>query len=482
MNNNHKNKELDRITPLEEDFSKWYQDVIKQGNLISYGSSKGSMIFKPISFGIWKNINNEMDKIFYKNKIQNVYLPLLIPLSFIEKEKNHIDGFAPELAMVTKIGDKNLEEPFVVRPTSEVLFCKLFKEETRSYKNLPILYNQWVNVVRWEKTTNPFLRNREFLWQEGHTIHSSKQEAEKFAIKMINIYAKFLKDFLSIPVVIGEKTPKERFSGAVSTYTIEAMMKDGKALQSGTSHYLGQNFSKAFNIEFTNKENKKELVYQTSWGVSTRLIGALIMSHSDNRGIVIPPKIAHNQIDILSLFGDKHPKVKEVSNKLFKELSEVYRVRLDESDKGFGFKAGKSEIEGTPLRIEVGLRDLEKGNFVTLVRRDTLNKIEIPVSDVKNSIEKIFNDMHADLYISAKERLKKNIVKVKSYEELKKHIKDKKFVLAPFVGSEKEEDQIKKETGATTRCIPFDYKLDKEEECIITKEKTKRFVIFAKSY
>lgn len=474
-------KQLDKITPLEEDFAKWYQDVVKQGNLISYGNIKGSMIFKPISFGIWQNIQNEMNKIFYNEGIQNVYLPLLIPMSYIEKEKAHVKGFAPELATVTKVGNKELDEPLVIRPTSEVLFGELFSKEVRSYKELPTLYNQWANVLRWEKTTNPFLRNREFLWQEGHTVHSDPLEARKFTRKMIKLYAKFLKNYLSIPVIIGKKTPKEKFAGAISTYTIEAMMKDGKALQSGTSHYFGQNFAKAFDIKFTNEENKKEFAYQTSWGISTRLIGALIMSHSDNRGVIIPPKIAPNQIDILELFGNKHPTVKKTAFKLYKTLSRKFRVRLDDSSKGPGFKAGKSEVEGTPLRIEVGPRDLEQG-MVIIIRRDNLEKQQVKLEDVKTTVKLMLDKMQEDLYIAAKTRLESNTVEADSYNELKIYIEDKKFVLVPFAGGDREEELIKNETGASSRCVPFDYKLKNTKKCIITGKPTKRLVIFAKSY
>ena len=474
-------KELDKITPLEQDFAKWYQDIVKQGNLIAYGQAKGSMIFKPISFGIWQNIQSEMNAIFRNEGIENVYLPLLIPMSYIEKEKDHVKGFSPELATVTKVGNQELEEPFVIRPTSEVLFGELFSNEIRSHNDLPIKYNQWANVLRWEKTTNPFLRNREFLWQEGHTVHSSPLEARKLTRRMIKIYAKFLKKYLAIPVIVGKKTPKEKFAGAVSTYTIEAMMKDGKALQTGTSHYLGQNFAKAFNIEFTNKENKKEFGYQTSWGVSTRLIGALIMSHSDNRGIVIPPMIAPNQIDIIELFGDKHASVKSVSREVAKTLGRKYRVRIDDSSKGPGFKAGKSEIEGTPLRIEIGPRDLEK-NLVTIVRRDTLEKKQVLLKDIKVSVEQFLVEIQENLYILAKKRLDNNIVKVDTYNDFKREVKNKKFVIVPFAGGYKEEDLIKKETMATSRCIPFDIKINKPGRCIITGKNTRRYVIFAKAY
>ena len=474
-------KELDKITPLEIDFSRWYTDVVKQGNLIAYGNTKGSMIFKPISYGIWENVQVEMNKLFKKEGVQNVYLPLLIPMSYIEKEKDHVKGFAPELATVTRVGDKELEEPFVIRPTSEVLFGELFANEVRSHKDLPIIYNQWANVLRWEKTTNPFLRNREFLWQEGHTVHADPKEARKLTRRMINLYTKFFQKYLAIPVIVGKKTAKEKFAGAVSTYTIEAMMKDGKALQSGTSHYLGKNFAKAFDIKFTNKDNQKEYIYQTSWGISTRLIGAIIMSHGDNRGVIIPPMIAPYQIDILELFGNKNPMVHDKAQEIYKQMKRVFRVRLDDSTKTPGFKAGKSEIEGTPLRLEVGPRDLEN-NKVTFVRRDTLEKIQVDLSEIKTTAKKLLKEIQDNLYNSAKARLDNNIVEVSSYDEFKQKIEDRKFVLVPFAGGDKEEDDIKKETGASTRCIPFAYKTTEDKKCIITGKMTKRLVIFARAY
>ena len=473
-------KLLDKITPLEENFAKWYQDVVTKGELIAYGNAKGSMIFKPNSFGIWENIQKQMDIEIKKAGASNVYLPLLIPLSHIEKEKDHIEGFAPELATVTKVGNKDLAEPLVIRPTSEVLFCELFQKTVHSYNDLPIIYNQWANVVRWEKTTNPFLRNREFLWQEGHTVHETAKEAEDLAKKMINIYAQFAKEFLAIPVIMGEKTPREKFAGAHTTYTIEAMMKDGKALQAGTSHYLAQNFSKPFNIQFKNRENKKEFAFGTSWGVSTRLIGGLIMTHGDNRGVIVPPKVALHQIDILELFGQKNPNVRKEALKIYEELKKYFRVRLDDSDKGPGRKAGQSEIEGTPLRIEVGPRDLEK-NMVTLVRRDNLEKIQVEISKIKEKSEDILNRIQKDLYENAKNRLNNNTVEAKTYTEMIKLIKEGKFVIVPFDGKEEDEKKIKEETLATARCIPFNGKKE-SQKCIITNKMTNRFVIFARAY
>ncbi|TQC54060.1 proline--tRNA ligase [Mycoplasmopsis mucosicanis] len=475
-------KELEKITPLEQDFAKWYTDVVKQGNLIAYGPLKGTLVFKPNSYGIWELIQHYLNEEFKELGVQNVYLPLLIPERLFNKEKEHIEGFNPELATITHVGEEKLDEKVFVRPTSEVLFADLFKNTVESYKDLPIIYNQWANVVRWEKTTNPFLRSREFLWQEGHTCHNNAIEARQFTRTMISLYAKFLKHYLAIPVIVGKKTPKEKFAGACSTYTIEAMMKDGRALQAGTSHYLAQNFSKTFDINFKDSNNNYDFVYQTSWGVSTRLLGAIIMTHGDNRGIIIPPRVAPVQVDILELFAAKNPLVSKVSKSLYKELSRIYRVRLDNSDKNPGFKASQSEIQGTPLRIEIGPRDLEN-NMVTLVRRDTLEKIILPIDDVKHEVKNILHDIHENLYNLAKHRLDTNLIMVDNYDDFKKEIKEQKFVLAPFCCHDAEEQEIKDQTGATTRCIPK--KLDrpfKLAPCITCKRITKRFVIFARAY
>ncbi|WP_406616994.1 proline--tRNA ligase [Mycoplasmopsis adleri] len=477
-------KELEKITPLEQDFAKWYTDVVKQGELMAYGPVKGTMIFKPNSYGIWELIQKNLNEVFREIGIQNVYLPLFIPDRLFAKEKEHVAGFNPELATITKVGDKTLDETIYVRPTSEVLFADLFKSMIESHKDLPVIYNQWANVVRWEKTTNPFLRSREFLWQEGHTCHKDPLEARKFTKLMIATYARFLKNYLAIPTIIGKKTPYEKFAGACSTYTIEAMMKDGRALQAGTSHYLAQNFSKTYEITFVNENNQKDYVYQTSWGVTTRLIGALIMTHGDNRGIIIPPRVAPNQIDILELFANKDPKVHEFCVELQKQLGRKFRVRLDASDKQPGFKASNSEIQGTPLRIEVGPRDLEN-NVVTIVRRDTLEKQQVNVDKVKDCIQSLLDDIHNNLYKQAEERLNSNTVFAYTYDEFKEAIKQNKFVIAPFCCLDSVEKRIKEETGASTRCIPkkMDKPLD-EHKCIWPecKQKTNRYVIFAKAY
>ncbi|WP_029512676.1 proline--tRNA ligase [Mycoplasmopsis iners] len=475
---------LEKITPMEEDFSKWYTDVVKQGNLIAYGPVKGTLVFKPNAYGIWEQIQQNLNAVFKEKGVQNVYLPLFIPEKLFNKEKDHIKGFNPELATITMVGDKKLEEKIFVRPTSEVLFADLFKNSIESHKDLPMIYNQWANVVRWEKTTNPFLRSREFLWQEGHTCHADPKEARQFTKGMISSYSRFLKNFLALPTIIGKKTPHEKFAGACSTYTVEAMMKDGRALQSGTSHYLAQNFSKQFDISFKNKNNQSEFVYQTSWGVSTRLLGAIIMTHGDNRGIIIPPRVAPVQVAILELFANKNPLVHKAAEEIQRELARKFRVFLDDSDKTPGFKASNAEIQGIPVRVEIGPKDLEN-NVVTVVRRDTLEKTTVKINEIKNYIEQLLDAIHDNLYENAKQRLEQNTVTVYDYEEFKKEIENRKFVIAPFCCSSKVEELIKEETGASTRCIPKKYdKQNKSVKCIYPKcnAKTKRYVVFARAY
>ncbi|WGI36823.1 proline--tRNA ligase [Mesomycoplasma lagogenitalium] len=475
-------KKLDKITPWKENFAQWYVDVIKNGELMEYGPIKGTIIFKPNSYAIWENIQLELNNLFKTKGIQNVYLPMLIPEFFINIEKEHVEGFSHELVTVTQVGEKKLHDNLYIRPTSEVLFADLFKKSIESYKDLPLIYNQWTSVMRWEKTTNPFLRNTEFLWQEGHTVHANAMEARKLTRDMIKLYEKFLRKYLAIPTIMGKKTPKEKFAGACSTYTVEAMMKDGKALQSATSHYLAQNFSRAFKIAFKNKNNEDEFAYQTSWGVSTRLLGAIIMTHGDDSGIIMPPKIAPVQVDILELFSNKYPEVSEKVDELERWLSKKLRVRVDRSDAQPGFKAANSEIQGVPVRIEVGPKDLAE-NMVTVVRRDTFEKTRVNISKVREYVEELLIEIHENLYTQAKKRLENNTVIAYDYDSFKKAISENKFVITPFNGDEEEEERIKKETGATTRCIPFKYLKPKDDcTCITSGKLTKRFVLFAKAY
>ncbi|MGL5205313.1 MAG: proline--tRNA ligase [Metamycoplasmataceae bacterium] len=474
-------KSIKQITPIEENFSKWYIDVVKNGNLIEYGPVKGTIIFKPNSYGIWENIQIHFNKILKKQGVRNVYLPMLIPNSLIAKEQDHVQGFAPELATITRVGNKKLSEEIYIRPTSEVLFAEFFKSEINSHNDLPLSYNQWANVLRWEKTTNPFLRNTEFLWQEGHTCHTEEQEALDMTIKMLKIYEVFLRDYLAIPVITGTKTELEKFAGAISTFTVEAMMKDGKALQSGTSHYLGQSFSKMFNISYKSKENKQEFVYQTSWGISTRLLGAIIMTHGDNRGIIIPPKVAPIQIDIIEIMADKEELVKNLSSKVGKSLEETYSIRIDRTSKSGGFKAAQSEIEGVPLRIEIGPREA-KNNEVIVVRRDTLDKKVVKFKELSIVVEETLELIQSNLLTNASKRLQENIITVKSYDEFKEAIKQNKFVLTPIIDNDDFELKIKEETTATARCIPLEINVPKEGVCIFTGSRTNRFLIYAKSY
>ncbi|QJB71133.1 proline--tRNA ligase [Mycoplasma sp. 1654_15] len=479
-------KKLEKITPWNEDFAKWYVDVIKQAEFMEYGPIKGTIYFKPNSFALWEKIQENLNKYFKQHNVKNVYFPLLIPQSFINKEKEHVKGFAPELLTITHAGEKKLAEELYVRPTSEVLFADCFKKELANNNQLPLIYNQWTSVLRWEKNTNPFLRTTEFLWQEGHTVHTNAEEAQKLARTMIEVYKDFIENYLAIPVIVGNKTERERFAGAVETYTVEAMMKDGKALQSGTSHYLGQNFSKSFDIIFKNTNNEFENPYQTSWGVSTRLIGGLIMTHGDDRGVIIPPKIAPVQIDILVLFSNKNPIVSKTAQQIFEKLRTKFTPRIDASDNQPGYKASRSEVLGTPLRIEVGPRDLEK-NQVTLVRRDTLEKYQVDVEKVFEKVEFLLDDIQNNLYNQAKTRLVNNLDTALNYEEFKSKIAQNKFVIIPFEANEEIEEQIQAETGATTRCIPINLEIVNElkkinNKCFFTNKTTNRFVIFAKAY
>lgn len=476
-------KILKDITLMEDDFSQWYTDVVINGKLFEYGPIKGTSVFMPNGYGIWEKIQTHLNSIFKSYNIQNVYLPLLIPSTFIEREKQHIKGFKPELATVTHVGNSKLSEPIVIRPTSEVLFADLFSKIVSSYNNLPILFNQWANVFRWEKTTRPFLRTSEFLWQEGHSVHADAKSAKAIARTMIRIYYKFLKNYLAIPTIMGKKTSREKFAGAKITFTIEAMTKDGKALQSGTSHYLGQEFSKAFNILFNNANNEHELGYQSSWGVSTRLIGAMVMVHGDNRGVIIPPKIAPTQIDILEIFADQSPHVRDFVHKIAKQLKRKFRIQIDTSNKRPGYKVGESEIKGTPVRIEVGPRDLDNKE-VLITRRDTLEKYLVKISKVKKFVDKLLIEIQENLYKKAFDQLQSNVVTSYTYNDLKTNLGKNKFVITPFVGSSIDEEWIQEDTnGGTVRCIPSNWPLPKvKTKCILTGKPTKRYVLFAKAY
>ncbi|ELL44816.1 proline--tRNA ligase [Spiroplasma melliferum] len=472
-------RKLEKITLREVDFAQWYTDIVLNADLIAYGPIKGTTIFKPYGYAIWENIQKILDAEFKKNGVKNVYFPLLIPKTLFNKEKEHIEGFSPEIATVTKVGDKVLDEELYIRPTSEVLFGTFFSKEIQGYRDLPLLYNQWVNVLRWEKTTRPFLRTSEFLWQEGHTIHSSKQEAQQFTLKILDIYATFAEKTLLLPVIKGQKTEREKFAGAEETYTIESLMYDGQALQCGTSHYFGQNFSKAFDIKFANQKNTLEYAYSTSWGVSTRLIGGIIMTHSDDNGLVLPPQIAPIQIMILPINNDSNEQL-SAAQQLQKKLQK-YRCEIDQSDKGFGFRAANAEIKGIPLRIEIGPRDLAQQQ-VTIARRDTFEKITVSWAEVEKVVSDLLVQIATNLYQKALNNRHQRTKEIDNYSEYKKTLaKMNGLFLVPFCGRIECEDTIKAETQTTSRCIPFDAPT-KKTTCFHCGQPSTNLVYFARAY
>ncbi len=472
-------QKIEKITPRDENFSQWYTDVVRNAGLIDYGPVKGTMIFKPYGYAIWENIQNILDKEFKKVGVNNVYFPLLIPASLFNKEKDHIDGFAPEVATVTKVGDKQLAEDLYIRPTSEVLMAEHFAKEVKSYRDLPLIYNQWVNVMRWEKTTRPFLRTSEFLWQEGHTVHSSSDEARDFTLKILDIYKKFATDVLLLPVISGRKTEKEKFAGAKETYTIESLMHDGQSLQAGTSHFFADNFAKAFDIKFQNKNQEEEFAYSSSWGVSTRLIGAIIMTHSDDYGLVIPSKISPVQVQIININNSEE--VESRSNAIFEELSQSYRVFIDRSEKSFGYKISEAEIRGVPIRIEVGPRDLANG-VVTVSRRDIKSKVSIKFDDIKSYIDEQIVEFDRNIYQIALDNRINRTSKADSITEYQDILNTKQgFVLVPFCGDITCENDIKEKTQTNSRCIPDDVEQVKSN-CFNCKKESKYMVYFARSY
>ncbi len=470
-------KKFERITLRSENFADWYTNIIDNAKLIKYGSIKGTMVFQPNGWAIWESIKVILDKEFAKIGIQNVSLPLLIPYEEFAKEKEHIEGFAPELYMVTKIGDKVLDKPYVIRPTSEISFCNYFSAITNSHKDLPLKFNQWCNVMRAEKTTRPFLRNSEFHWQEMHSIHSSETEAYEFSKTLINLYNDFVNQYLCIPTIIGEKTAGERFAGASNTFTIEALMQDGQALQCGTSHYLAQSFAKPYNIKFQNKDNKFSYAFQTSAGVSTRLIGALIMVHADDKGLVLPPLMAPTQVVIIPVFPEKNIKVKQITSQVAKSLEDL-RIKIDDSDKGLGFKAANHEIAGTPIQIHIGPRDLEQGKVV-ISRRDTGEKQFVALDEIKNTVAQLLVDIKDNIYKRAKLQLDNSIVSIDTIEGLKAAIKDKKLASAYWAGTIEDETKLKQLTGITPRCIIKD---NVKGKCFFTNQKATKLVIFGRAY
>ena len=474
-------KMVEEITSMDVDFAQWYTDIVKKAELIDYTSVKGCMVIKPAGYAIWENIQNELDRRFKETGVENVYLPMFIPESLLQKEKDHVEGFAPEVAWVTHGGLEPLQERLCVRPTSETLFCDLYSKDIHSHRDLPKLYNQWCSVVRWEKTTRPFLRSREFLWQEGHTAHATAEEAEERTILMLNTYASFLEDVLAIPVVKGRKTDKEKFAGAEATYTIEALMHDGKALQSGTSHNFGDGFAKAFGIQYTDKNNKLQYVHQTSWGMTTRLIGAIIMVHGDDSGLKLPPRIAPTQAVIIPIMPKKEGVLENAAKMEAALKAAGIRVKTDNSDKSPGFKFAEQEMRGIPVRIECGPKDMEKNQCV-VVRRDTREKIIVCLDELAVKVPEILETMQKDMLETARAHRDAHTYTAHNYEELMDILENKPgFVKAMWCGDQACEDKIKEVASATSRCIPFEQE-QISDVCPICGKPAKHMVYWGKAY
>lgn len=473
-------KFVEEITSRDVDFAKWYTDIVKKADLMDYASVKGCMIIRPYGYALWENIQKVLDGMFKATGHENVYMPMFIPESLLQKEKDHVEGFAPEVAWVTHGGSEQLAERLCVRPTSETLFCDHYAKIVNSYRDLPKLYNQWCSVVRWEKTTRPFLRSAEFLWQEGHTVHATAEEAQEETLRMLNVYADFFENTLAIPVVKGQKTEKEKFAGAEATYTIESLMHDGKALQSGTSHNFGDGFAKAFDIQYTDQNNQLQYVHETSWGVSTRMIGAIIMVHGDDSGLVLPPRIAPTQLMIIPIAQHK-PGVTEKATEIYNALSQKFRVKMDLSDKMPGWKFSEYEMKGVPLRLELGPRDLEN-NTAVLVRRDNREKIFVSLDELETKVAEVLEDIQNTLYNNAKKNLTEKTTPVANFEEFADVIANKGgFVKAMWCGDRECEDKIKEATAASSRCIPFDEE-QLSDTCVCCGKPAKHMVYWAKAY
>lgn len=491
-------KELKNFTKREDNYSQWYNELVVKADLAEQSAVRGCMVIKPYGYAIWEKMQRQLDDMFKATGHQNAYFPLLIPKSFLSREADHVEGFAKECAVVTHYRLKNdpegngvvvdpearLEEELIIRPTSETIIWNTYKNWIHSYRDLPVLVNQWANVFRWEMRTRMFLRTAEFLWQEGHTAHATREEAEAEARKMLDVYAEFAQDYMAVPVVKGVKSANERFAGALDTYTIEAMMQDGKALQSGTSHFLGQNFAKAFDVTFMNKENKPEYVWATSWGVSTRLMGALIMTHSDDNGLVLPPRLAPLQVVIVPIYktDDDLARITSKVEPLVASLrAKGISVKYDDADnKRPGFKFADYEVKGVPVRLALGMRDLENGT-VELFRRDTLEKESVPFEGIEERISYLLDDIQNSLFRKALEHRERMTTTADTYEEFKEKIEKGGFVLAHWDGTPETEEKIKEETKATIRCIPFDG--DKTPgKCMVSGKPSVQRVLFARSY
>ena len=469
------------ITNIDKDFAQWYTDIVLKAELADYTDTKGCIAIRPYGYEIWENIQKYTDNLFKNAGVKNTYFPVLIPENLLQKEKDHIEGFAPEVAWITEAGGEKLEEKLCIRPTSETIITTMYSKWLSSWRDLPFVYNQWCNVLRWEKETRPFLRSREFLWQEGHTIHETEKEAKERTLKMLEIYADVLENFLAIPIIKGIKTETEKFAGAEETYTIEAMTYDGKALQSGTSHYFGQNFTVPFDVKFQNREGKQEYAYQTSWGISTRLIGAIIMAHGDNKGLKLPPKVAPIQVVIVPIAMHKDG-VKEKTEELYKKIKDKFRTEIDLREQVTpGYKFNDCEMRGVPIRIEMGPRDIENNECV-LVRRDTSEKITVKISELEDKIRKTLEEIQLNMYEICKKRMEEKTTIAHNLREFEENMnKEQGFIKAMWCGSSECEEKIKELTNAKSRCMPFEQeKID--NKCVCCGKEAKKLVIWGRQY
>ncbi len=484
MSINNEKDFVKEITPRSEDFSQWYLDIVLKAELMDYAPVKGCMAIRPYGYAIWENIQRLLDQRFKATGHKNAYFPLFIPESLLQKEAEHVEGFAPEVALVTQGGSEKLSERLVVRPTSEAIICSMYAKWIQSWRDLPILYNQWCNVVRWEKNTRPFLRTSEFLWQEGHTVHATEEEAEEEALKMLGVYREFAETELALPVISGLKTENEKFAGALRTFTIEALMTDGRALQAGTSHNLGQHFARAFEIRFLDKDDELKYAWQTSWGVSTRMIGAIIMVHGDDRGLKLPPRVAPVQAVVVPILTKKQKEqVLEKARELYSHLGESFRMELDDRE-GYspGWKFNEWEMKGVPVRLELGPRDMESQG-ITAVRRDTGEKVFLPEEGLAESLEKLLNDVQANLYQQALDYRQENTRRAGSYEELTQILEEHRgFILAGWCGDSACEEKVKEDTRATIRCIPFDEEIEDKGSCLSCGKEGEYLVYYARAY
>lgn len=478
---NKNNEFVKELTKMEDDFAQWYTDIVTKAELVDYAPIKGFMVIRPYGYALWENVQKILDQKFKETGHKNAYFPLLIPESMLTKEKEHVEGFAPEVAWVTEGGQNKLNERLCIRPTSETIICSMFSKWIKSYRDLPLLLNQWANVVRWEKTTRPFLRTSEFLWQEGHTLHETDKEAIDEALKMHQIYASFCRDYLAMPVIMGKKSEKEKFAGAEATYTIEALMHDGKALQSGTSHYLGQNFTKSFDIKYQDRNGNLAYPYQTSWGMSTRIIGGIIMTHGDDRGLKLPPNIAPIQIVVVPIAQNKEGVLEKVQE-IYNSLAAKYRVELDaRKEYSPGYKFNYWELRGVPIRVEIGPRDIAQNQCV-IVRRDTFEKIQVKLDELNQKLDTLLKDIQENMYKKAQQNVLDHTYVARSLQEYQDIFKQNQgYVKMMWCGDRKCEDKIKELTSSTIRCIPFEEET-LDTKCAICGRPAKHMVYTARQY